>query len=310
MSCGVFLDVETMGNDISLTPLSDLFKQWTIYQQTSASEIITRCRDALVIVTNKVVLDKHTLQALPKLKLIAVAATGTNNIDLEVATALGIKVVNVQGYAAPAVSQHCFNMLLQLAGRSRDYQRFIAQDGWQQSSYFCNLDHPMMELAGKTFGVVGYGSLGQATANIAKAFGMTVLISERPNAASVRAGRVSFDHLLTLSDVISLHCPLSDDTAHLINQGSLAKMKRSALLINTARGGLIDEAALVSALAQGEIAGAALDVLSQEPPVTGNVLLDYQGANLLITPHIAWATRESRMRLVDRLAVNIKQALS
>lgn len=309
MSKGVFLDVETMGSDISLSPISSLFSQWQQYRQTAPEQIIERCQDASVIIVNKVVLDELTIKSLPQLKLIAVAATGMNNIDLDCANKLGIKVVNVQGYAAPAVAQHCFTLLLQLAGRSRQYNQFIEQSGWQQSSYFCNLDYPMMELSGKTFGVIGHGSLGQATAKIAQAFGMIVLVSERPNADVVREGRVSFERLLEQSDVVSLHCPLTADNTYMIDRKALDKMKKSALLINTSRGGLIDEPALVEALSNNQIAGAALDVLSQEPPVNGNVLLDYKQPNLIITPHIAWATVKARTRCVAILSDNIKKAL-
>lgn len=307
MGTGVFLDVETMGGDISLAPISSLFNQWQQYQQTSSAQIIERCQSADVVIVNKVVLDASILKNLPQLKFIAVAATGMNNIDLDCAHQLGIKVVNVQGYAAPAVAQHCFNLLLQLAGRSRQYSQFIANDSWQKSSYFCNLDYPMMELNGKIFGVVGYGSLGQAAAKIAQAFGMKILVGERPKASTVREGRVSFEQLLMQSDVLSLHCPLSEDNALMIDKRALDKMKPSALLINTSRGGLVDEPALVAALSNNQIAGAALDVLSQEPPVDGNVLLDYKQPNLIITPHIAWATVEARTRCVAMLSENIKE---
>lgn len=310
MQRAVFLDQETMGSDISLDALSSLFSHWQTYLHTTPEQIVQRCCDAQVIVVNKVVLSKTILTKLPKLKLIAVAATGTNNIDDEAAKSLGITVVNTQGYAAPSVAQHCFNLILQLAGRSAQYQQFISDGGWQRSRYFCNLDHSMMELNGKTFGVVGYGSLGQATAAIARAFGMTVLVSERPNAQSVRDDRVSFSQLLSDSDIISLHCPLTDDTSDMINEASLNQMKPTALLINTARGGLVDESALVKALTNNRIGGAALDVISQEPPVNGSVLLDYAGNNLIITPHIAWATVEARQRLVSILANNIKKTLT
>jgi len=310
MSTAVFLDTQTMGHDISLAPLSRLFSQWHSYQETSPEQIVERCLAADVVIVNKVILNEQTLSLLPNLKIIGVAATGVNNIDLECASRLGIKVINVMGYAAPAVAQHCFNLLLQLAGKAAQYRQFIVNQGWQDSRYFCHLDYPMMELHGKTFGVVGYGSLGQATAKIAQAFGMNIMISERPGASSVRAGRVEFDEMLRVSDVVSLHCPLSESNANMINAASLQLMKPTALLINTSRGGLIDEQALVSALTDHTIAGAALDVLSQEPPSNGNVLLDYQAPNLIVTPHIAWATVEARTRCVAILSANIAKALS
>jgi len=310
MTVGVFLDRETLGQDISLKPLSELFHHWNVYDNTRPEQIVERCHNASVVIVNKVVLDEATLKKLPHLKFIGVAATGINNIDLDYAQQLGVKVINVEGYAAPAVAQHCFNLLLQLAGRSRDYGEFIADQGWQRSTYFCHLDYPMMELSGKKFGVVGYGSLGKASAHIAQAFGMEVIISERPNSKNIRAGRHSFEDCLAQSDVVSLHCPLNDSSTEMINASTLATMKSSALLINTSRGGLIDEQALISALKNRQIAGAALDVLSKEPPVNGNVLLEYDDTNLIITPHIAWATVEARTRCVVMLANNINKELS
>lgn len=310
MYSAVFLDAETMGSDISLAPISSLFAHWQAYPATTSAQILPRCQSADVVIVNKVVLSKDVIQALPKLKLIAVAATGMNNIDLDYAQAQGIKVVNVAGYAAPAVAQHCFNLVLQLAGRSREYADFVQSDQWQQSRYFCNLDYPMMELNGKTFGVIGYGSLGQASANIARAFGMKVIMAERAGANTVREGRLSFEQVLSQSDVLSLHCPLDEGNVQLIDGPALSQMKPSALLINTSRGGLIDEQALVTALSNKTIAGAALDVLSQEPPANGNVLFDYKAPNLIITPHIAWATVEARRRCVAMLSDNIKTVLN
>jgi len=310
MTSAVFLDAQTMGSDISLSPISRLFNAWQSFEHTSPEQINERCINADVVIVNKVILDAQTLSSLPQLKIVAVTATGTNNIDHDCAATLGIKIVNVQGYAAPAVAQHCFSLLLQLAGKVQQYRQFIASKGWQQSSYFCNLDYPMMELHGKTFGVIGYGSLGQATAHVARAFGMDVIISERPNASVVRAGRVAFNEMLEKCDVVSLHCPLDENNIEMINGAALQKMKPTALLINTSRGGLIDEAALVNALTNGTIAGAALDVLSQEPPVNGNVLLDYCGDNLIVTPHIAWATVEARTRCLNILSDKLTLALS
>lgn len=314
---GVLLDQATLGNDINISCLSNLFSQWQTYEVTSANDVIDRCQNAHVIMTNKVQLTSQHLHALPLLKVIAVAATGMNNIDLECAKKLGIQVVNVKGYGNSAVAQHTFNLILQLAGRSVQYHQFIAQGKWQKSPFFSNLDFPTMELDGKTLGIIGYGGLGQATAKVAKAFGMSVLISEHKGATEIREGRVTFEALLAQSDIVSLHCPLTEDNHQLIDASALSLMKPNGLLINTARGPLINEIALVNALETDQIGGAALDVLSQEPPTNGNVLLDYQVScqesghlgNLIVTPHLAWAAVEARQRLVEMLAANISQAL-
>ncbi|NRA53632.1 MAG: D-2-hydroxyacid dehydrogenase [Gammaproteobacteria bacterium] len=305
MKNAVVLDRDTLGQDVNLTSLSALFTHCDIHSLTPAAQVVERCQGAQVIITNKVQLSRAVLSQLPALKLIAVAATGTNNIDLEAAEELAITVINVQGYAGPSVAQHAFSLILQLTNQARQYQTFINDGLWQKSAFFCNLDYPMIELAGKKFGLVGFGSLGQATAKLAQAFGMKLLIAERPGATTIREERVSFEQMLQHADIVSLHCPQTKETEQLINRDSLKLMKSSALLINTARGGLINEPDLVAALINGDIAGAALDVLSTEPPVAGNCLLDYQGANLVITPHIAWASVEARQRLVDLLTAKI-----
>lgn len=306
---GVLLDQAALGHDIDLSCLSKKFDSWETYELTCPNDVIARCEGAHVIITNKVELTAEHLHALPLLKIIAVAATGINNIDVRCANDLGIKVVNVKGYGNSAVAQHTFNLILQLAGRSVQYHQFIKQNKWQTSPFFSNLDFPTMELSGKTLGIIGYGGLGKATADIGKAFGMSVIVSEHKNALTIREGRVSFESLLSQSDIVSLHCPLTEDNHQLINASALSIMKPNSFLINTARGPLIDEHALLDALNHQTIGGAALDVLSQEPPVNGNVLLDYKGHNLILTPHIAWAALEARQRLVEMLAVNISQAL-
>jgi len=305
MVTAVLLDQQTLGQDVDLSALTALFSHCTSYPLTAADQVAERCHNAQVVITNKVQLNRELLSQLPDLKLIAVAATGTNNIDLDAASDLGIAVINVEGYAGSSVAQHTFSLLLQLTNKARQYQAFIDNNQWQKSAFFCNLDYPMMELAGKKIGLVGFGTLGQATAKLAQAFGMKLLIAERPGATIIREERVSFEQMLQHADVVSLHCPQTKETELLINSKTLKLMKSTALLINTARGGLINEPDLVAALESGEIAGAALDVLSTEPPVAGNCLLDYQGPNLVITPHIAWATAEARQRLVDLLTANI-----
>ncbi len=305
LKSAVLLDLKTLGDDIDLSTLRELFDCWQDYELCDPTQIIARCQHADVIITNKVVLSRETLIKLPKLKLIAVTATGTNNIDIDGAKELGIGVINVEGYGARSVAQHTFSLLLQLTNRTTPYQKFMREGGWQQSEFFSHLDFPMLELAGKNFGILGFGASGQLSAKLAQAFGMKLLISERPGAVDIRDERVSFEQMLAHSDVVSLHCPLTSDTVQVINQQTLKLMKPSALLINTARGGLINDADLVSALSNNIIAGAALDVLTTEPPTQGNCLLDYQGDNLVVTPHIAWATVDARRRLVTMLGQNI-----
>ncbi|MCG7533267.1 D-2-hydroxyacid dehydrogenase [Psychrobium sp. MM17-31] len=307
MKKGVLLDQITLGQDIDLAALSQMFEQWQSYETTSADLLIQRCQDAQVVITNKVCLSREHLIALPQLKVIGVAATGTNNIDMACAAELGIDVVNVKGYGNGAVAQHTITLLLQLIGKTNQYQRYIEQGQWSQSPFFSCLDFTTYELAGKTLGIIGYGGLGQSVEKIARAFDMEILIADRPNATTIRDGRVAFETVLKQADVISLHCPLTDNNHHLIDEGALALMKSSALLINTARGPLIDESALLKVLENNGIGGAALDVLSQEPPPANHPLLAYRGDNLIITPHIAWAAREARQRLVNMLAANLSK---
>ncbi|WP_435276140.1 D-2-hydroxyacid dehydrogenase [Psychrobium sp. nBUS_13] len=309
MNKGVLLDQITLGQDIDLAPLSDLFDSWHSFKTTSPEQIVERCYDAQFIITNKMVLTEQLLTALPQLKVIGVAATGMNNIDLACAKKLGIDVVNVKGYGDQSVAQHTFTLLLQLIGRARPYQAYIDNNDWPNSAFFSCLDFTTYELQDKTLGIVGYGRLGQAVAKIARAFGMSVMIAERPNNDVIRKGRVPFETLLKQSDVVTLHCPLTADNQHIIDENALALMKPSALLLNTARGPLIDEQALLNALTHNSIAGAALDVLSQEPPPSNHPLLKYQGDNLIITPHIAWAAKEARQRLVIMLANNLSKYL-
>ncbi|MCH8541930.1 MAG: D-2-hydroxyacid dehydrogenase [Alcanivorax sp.] len=285
----------------------DSMHQWQYFDQTSPEQVAERIRDAQVVVTNKVVLDRVVIEGAPDLRLICVIATGTNNIDLAAAEARGIPVCNVTDYAGPGVAQHTLALMLGLATRWHEYYADVQAGLWSQSPTFCLMQRPVMELAGKTLGIVGHGTLGQAVARLAEAFGMRVLVaaSQRPGAA-VEAGRVPLEALLPQVDVLSLHCPLTEDTRHLIGAPQLAAMKSSALLINTARGGLIDEMALADALRRGDIAGAALDVLSQEPPPADHVLLAADIPNLIITPHNAWISRECRQRLLDGVAANIR----
>ncbi|HEY9148605.1 MAG TPA: 2-hydroxyacid dehydrogenase [Gammaproteobacteria bacterium] len=307
---GVFLDRDSLDpGDLDLTALQATLPQWRLYGATSAGQVAERIADAQVVVSNKVMLDEAALAAAPRLRLIAIAATGTNNVDLEAAARRGIAVCNVRRYATPSVVQHVFALLLNLTRRLNDYQRAVAQGRWQQSGQFCLLDYPIGELNGRTLGIIGYGELGEAVARVAgQAFGMQVLLAQRPGAPP-RQGRLPLGELLPQVDVLSLHCPLTEATRGLIGAAELALMKPGAILINTARGGIVDEQALAEALRAGRLGGAAIDVLEREPPADDNPLLQGDLPNLIVTPHIAWASREARQRLTDQLAQNIRAFL-
>ncbi|MNV44332.1 Glycerate dehydrogenase [compost metagenome] len=254
-------------------------------------------------ISNKVPLNATTLKACPNLKLILIAATGTNNVDLVAARAQGITVSNCQGYGTPSVAQHTLMLLLNLATRLGDYQKAVGAGRWQQASQFCLLDYPIVELQGKTLGLLGHGELGGAVARLAEAFGMRVITGQIPGRPA-RADRVPLDELLAQVDALTLHCPLNEHTRHFIGARELALLKPGAFVVNTARGGLIDEQALADALRSGHLGGAATDVLSVEPPTAGNPLLAHDIPRLIVTPHNAWGSREARQRIVGQLSEN------
>ena len=302
----VFLDFASLAqDDLQLEDLNTVFQQQlTLYRATSPAELLPRVQSAEVIISNKVLLDAETLQQCPQLKLILISATGTNNVDLEQARRQGVVVCNCQGYGTAAVAQHTLMLMLNLATSFVRYHQAVQQGQWQRSSQFCLLDYPIVELAGKTLGIVGYGELGQAVAKLAEALGMQVKIAalaNRPQSAS----RVPFAELLPQVDFLSLHCPLTEDTRDLIGPAEFAAMKNSAFLINCARGGIVNEAALAEALLSGQIAGAAMDVLSVEPPKQGNILLDLAIPNLILTPHSAWGSVDARQRIVQQMVENV-----
>lgn len=305
----VFLDAATMA-DTDLTALQLAEVSLTLYSHTSAEQLLNHASGAQVLISNKVALDAEAIAALPELRCILVAATGVNMVDLAAARAAGIVVCNVQGYAGTAVPQQVFALLLQLTNHIQSYHQAVQQGAWSQSAQFCLHLQPIEELAGKTMTLLGFGDLGQATARLAEAFGMRVLIAERPEAQEIRSGRTAFEIALRQADVLSLHCPLTASTTKLINATTLSWMKPNALLINTARGGLIDETALADALAKGNLAGAALDVLSTEPPAANHPLLHPDLPNLIVTPHVAWASRQAMQRLVVQLAENLQAFLA
>jgi glycerate dehydrogenase len=289
-----------------------------VHQVTSPSETIRRIAGHSVVVTNKVVIDGTVLNAAEarELKLIAVAATGTDIIDREEAARRGVKVCNVPGYAAQSVAQFTMALILELASRVGKYGEAVKAGEWQKSPVFSLLTYPTVELNGKKLGIVGYGNIGQTVANMARGFGMEVLIAARgelgrtarPGSAQpVPGDRISLEQLFRQADIISLHCPLTPENGNLINAQTLSLMKPSAFLINTARGALIDEAALIEALRQKRIAAAALDVISKEPPPADHpmVLAAKELDNLIVTPHTAWSAREARERLLEEVAENI-----
>jgi glycerate dehydrogenase len=302
----VFLDFGSVTRgDMDCAALERVISPWIYYVDSSEQEVLERIREAEVVVSNKVFLGCAAIEAANRLKLICVAATGYNNIDLVAAAKRNIPVCNVRGYATPSVVQHVFMLMLNLARRFVDYQALVKRGGWQASTFFCPLDFGIQELSGKMLGIIGYGELGMAVARIAQAFDMQVLIAEHKG-KPLRPGRMAFDEVLQQADFISLHCPLSQQTHHLIGRREFDLMKSSAYLINTARGGLVNEADLLQCLSSGRIAGAAIDVIQGEPPDKDNFILRQQPENLIVTPHIAWASRESRQRLLDQLAGNIR----
>ena len=300
----VFLDHSSLDlGDLDMAPLAAGFTELVLHGQTLPEQVIERLQGAQVAISNKVPLTAEVMSACPELKLILITATGTNNIDLHAARERGISVCNCQGYGTASVAQHTLLLLLALATRLPDYQRDVAAGLWQRSAQFCLLDHPITELAGKTLGVLGHGELGRAVAKLAEAFGMRVLLGQLPG-RPLREGYLPLNVLLPQVDALTLHCPLTEVTRNVIDAAELALLPRHALLINTARGGLINEQALADALRAGHLGGAALDVLSEEPPRHGNPLLASDIPRLIITPHSAWGSREARQRIVSQTAEN------
>lgn len=304
---GVFLDYRSIDSgDLDRTPLSSALDDWRWYDTTPPDEVLPRIAGAEVVVSNKVPMDGKLVAQADGLRLICVAATGTDKIDLQAASGRNIPVCNVTRYATASVVQHVFGLMLALSTRLIPYHLDVRAGRWQAQHNFCLLDHPIRELAGKTLGIVGFGELGQAVARIGGAFGMQVLISRRPGSERLQTGRVPLLELLQQSDVISLHLPLAANTRNLIGARELASMKSGALLINTARGGIVDERALADSLRSGHLGGAGIDVLESEPPGADNPLLAPDIPNLILTPHTAWASHEARQRLLDEIALNIQ----
>lgn len=302
----VFLDRATLS--VPLRQVS-LPHTWAEYPLTTASEAAERIADASVVITNKVVIDEKLLAQAPQLKLIAVAATGYNIIDLAACQARGVRVCNIRDYAQTGVIEHALMLILALRRQLLAYRTAVQAGAWQQSSQFYLAGPPLHDLAGSTLAIFGRGALGAGMAAAAQALGMQTLYADRKGASSVRPGYVAFQEALETADVLSLHCPLNAETRGLIGAAELARMKPSALLINTARGGIVDEAALLAALQSGQIAGAGIDVLSEEPPRQGNPLLNADLPNLIVTPHVAWASVETVHKLAAQLVDNVEAFL-
>jgi len=307
---GTFLDLASVHpGDLDLSRLMDAVEDWQLLDATDSGEVVSAIAESEVVVTNKVILDAPCFEQSDRLKLVCVAATGFNNIDIDAARQHGVTVCNVRGYATASVVQHVFMLLLSLVTSADRYRREVDSGEWSRSAFFCLLGHPVRELEGMVLGIVGYGELGRAVARIAECFGMEVLIARRDE-HDQRHGRIALHDLLPQVDVLSLHCPLTEDNRNLIGKDELALMKHDAILINTARGGLVDEPALLEALRTGKLGGAGLDVLEKEPPPLDGDTLKSANRNsgldkLIITPHTAWASRQSRQRLIDEIAGNI-----
>lgn len=300
----VFLDHSSLDlGDLDLAPWRETFSELVLHGSTTPDQVAGRLKDADVAISNKVMIDAATFAACPNLKLVLVTATGVNNVDLDAARKHGVVVSNCQGYGTPSVAQHTLMLLLAMATRLPDYQQAIHLGQWQKSKQFCLLDFPIVELEGKTLGLLGHGELGGAVAKLAEAFGMRVLSGQIPGRPA-RPDRVPLNELLPQVDALTLHCPLNDDTRDMIGAHELSLLKPKAFIVNTARGGLINEQALADALRNGHLGGAATDVLTVEPPVNGNPLLSGDIPRLIITPHSAWGSQEARQRIVGQINEN------
>ncbi len=306
----VFLDFGTVSNgDLDTAPLERVVPGLAIHQQTSTAQVAERVAGFTVVFANKAIVDRTTIEANPQLRLIALTATGVDNVDIDAARESGIAVCNLRDYCTQSVVQHVFAMLLALTHRLKNYDSLVRAGGWQQAGQFSTFPFPIRELQDRVFGIVGHGTLGRAVGRTAAAFGMQVEIANRPGGPRL-AGRVDLDELLPRADVLSLHCPLTDATRGLMGAVRLARMKPDAVLINTSRGALVDASALAAVLKAGRLGGAGIDVLEREPPPPDHPLLDPAVPNLILTPHVAWAAREARQRCLDELALNVVDFLA
>ena len=302
----VFLDRNTLAPQTAVRSLA-FPHELQVFESTAPDQVSARIADADIVITNKVKLPADVLAHAPRLKMIAVAATGTDIIDLAACAQRGIVVSNIRNYALHAVPEHVFSLIFALRRNIIAYREAVQRGRWQEAGTFCFFDYPIGELHGATLGIIGNGALGEATANIGRALGMKLLLAGRKGSETVPAGYTPFDEVLAQSDVISLHCPLRPETRNLISAVEFGKMVRKPVLINTARGGLVNEADLVVALKSGQISGAGFDVASQEPPGLDHPfseLLDHP--SFILTPHVAWASDEAMQTLADQLIDNIE----
>ncbi|WP_320046577.1 D-2-hydroxyacid dehydrogenase [uncultured Ilyobacter sp.] len=298
----VLLDAITLGDaDLSIIGNEGEF---ITYEMTAPHEVTERIRDAEIVVTNKVYLGKEEMDAAENLKLIAVTATGYNNVDIKETNRRGIKVTNVRDYSTESVAQYTITCMMSLMMNLNRYDKAVKAGEWGRSNTFTLLKYPVMEMNGKALGIVGYGAIGKRVGEMAKALGMNLIVAKRPGAVYEDSERLEFQEVLKTADVLCIHCPLSEETRNLISHEELDMMKKNSIIVNPARGGIIDEKALAYALANEKIGGAALDVLETEPPKGGSPLFSLD--NVLITPHIAWSTFESRTRLLEGVKKNIK----
>jgi glycerate dehydrogenase len=306
LNTGVFLDLGSVDNgDLDTGRLGRSLPAWRWHEATGPSECAQRIAGAQVVISNKVVLDRAILAGAESLRLVAVAATGTNNVDLEAAAEHDIMVCNARDYGTGSVTQHTITLILNLLSSQAAYRDRVLKGDWSRAQQFCLLDLPIREVSGLSLGIIGHGVIGRSVASLARKLGMNVLVAER-RGRKPRGDHLAFEDVVAHSDVISIHCPLNDETRGLFDRAMMQRMKRSAILINTSRGGIVDEHDLAGSLRDGIIAGAGIDVLTTEPPSCDHPLLQGDVPNLLVTPHNAWASRRARQALLDQLASVIR----